>query len=225
MKAFRFLLLPLLSAAASFAASAQYYEIANQVSNIIRPALSGSLTYRGFAELSGTAGIGANRANIIGISTSQGFQYASWFFMGAGIGVDIAMTAPGEHRPAAATEATPDFMRHPSARTMAMIPVFSDFRFTIGAGGGAACFIDVKAGATWLIGNDYLEFTNARMGGGAQFYLRPSIGVRVPLSAAGARQAVSIGVAYQLITSDNWYTYYDNSVTLNGFGATVAFEW
>ena len=71
MKAIRFLLLSLLSAAASFAASAQYYEIANQVSNIIRPALSGSLSYRGFAELSGTAGIGTYRANIIGISTDR----------------------------------------------------------------------------------------------------------------------------------------------------------
>ena len=224
MKAIRFLLLSLLSAAASFAASAQYYEIANQVSNIIRPALSGSLSYRGFAELSGTAGIGTYRANIIGISTSQGFQYASWFFMGAGIGVDIAMRNPEEIY--TDTRPVPDFMRHSSARTMAMIPVFSDFRFKIGGGNGApACFIDVKAGATWLIGNDYLEFTDARMGGGAQFYLRPSIGVRVPLSAAGARQAVSIGVAYQLITSDNWYTCYDNSVSLSGFGAAVAFEW
>ncbi len=224
MKAFKSLLLTLLFAAGTLPVSAQYYEIANQVSNIIRPALSGSMTYRGFVELSGTAGVGTNRANIIGISTSQGFQYASWFFMGAGLGVDLAITNP--EGGILDTQHTPDFMQHSSARTMAMIPVFSDFRFKIGgSNGGPACFIDIKAGATWLIGNDYLEFTNARMGGGAQFYLRPSAGVRVPISSKNTRQAVNIGVAYQLITSNNWHSYYDNSVTLNGFGAAISFEW
>ena len=72
-------------------ARAQYYEIANQLPSLISPALSGSMQYRGFVEGSGLAGMGKNRANFLGISTSQGFQYASWFFMGVGMGVDVAM--------------------------------------------------------------------------------------------------------------------------------------
>lgn len=72
-------------------ASAQYYEIATQLPQLISPALSGSLNYKGFVELSGTAGIGNNRVNDIGISTTQGFRYASWFFMGVGAGVDVVM--------------------------------------------------------------------------------------------------------------------------------------
>lgn len=201
-------------------ASAQYVQIANQISDLVRPALSGSLAYRGFVELAGTAGIGTNRANIVGISTSQGFQYASWFYMGAGIGVDIVSTNPKTL--SATSESLPDYMRHASASTMAMIPLFSDFRFKIGGDNTTACFIDIKAGAAWLIGNRYLEFTDARMGGGTQFYMRPSIGVRIPM---GQRQAVSVGVAYQLITSNNWYSRFADSATLNGFGAVVSFEW
>jgi len=73
-------------------AKAQYYEIANQLPGVISPALSGSMNYKGFIELSGVAGFGDNRANIIGVTTSQGFQYSSWFFMGAGLGVEVAMT-------------------------------------------------------------------------------------------------------------------------------------
>ena len=72
-------------------ARAQYYEIANQLSGLISPALSGSMQYRGFVEASGLAGMGKNRANFLGVSTSQGFQYSSWFFMGVGMGIDVAM--------------------------------------------------------------------------------------------------------------------------------------
>lgn len=225
MKAFKSLLLILMLAAAHLTASAQYYQIANQLSNLIQPALSGSLSYRGFVELSGTAGIGTNRANILGISTTQGFQYSSWFFMGAGIGVDLLMTNPDESlRPS--LDNPPSFMNHGSTRTAAMIPLFTDFRFKIGGQNNSpAAFIDIKTGATWLMGNDYLEFSTARLGGGTQFYLRPAIGVRIPISAKDNRKAVNVGVTYQLITSNNWYTYNNGSVTLNGFGATVAYEW
>lgn len=70
---------------------AQYYELANQLTNLISPALSGSASYQGYVDLSGTAGIGDNRANFVGISTTQGFRYTPWFFMGAGLGIDVAM--------------------------------------------------------------------------------------------------------------------------------------
>lgn len=113
-------------------AHAQYYELANQLPGLISPALSGSFNYKGYVELSSMAGFGDNRVNIVGISTSQGFQYSSWFFMGAGLGVDIAMNN--------SNVPTPDFDRppyweHSSSTTKVMIPAFTDFRFNFGNAG------------------------------------------------------------------------------------------
>ena len=85
MKALKYIISALAIGVGTSAASAQYYEIANQLPSLISPALSGSLRYKGFVDLSGTAGLGDNRANFAGISTTQGFQYADWFFMGAGL--------------------------------------------------------------------------------------------------------------------------------------------
>lgn len=204
-------------------AKAQYYEIANQLPGVISPALSGSMNYKGFIELSGVAGFGDNRANIIGVTTSQGFQYSSWFFMGAGFGVEVAMTNSdmlssdvGQAR----------YREHSNSSTKVMIPVFSDFRFNFGNTGGVSFFADVKLGAIWLIGNSYLRLQEGCMTGDAQFYCKPALGVRIPVSSTNQRQAVNIGVAYELITSDNNYNYWnDNNITLNCLGVSLSFEW
>lgn len=204
-------------------AKAQYYEIANQLPGVISPALSGSMNYKGFIELSGVAGFGDNRANIIGVTTSQGFQYSSWFFMGAGLGVEVAMTNSdmlssdvGQAR----------YREHSNSSTKVMIPVFSDFRFNFGNIGGVSFFADVKLGAIWLIGNSYLRLQEGCMTGDAQFYCKPALGVRIPVSSTNQRQAVNIGVAYELITSDNNYNYWnDNNITLNCLGVSLSFEW
>lgn len=204
-------------------AKAQYYEIANQLPGVISPALSGSMNYKGFIELPGVAGFGDNRANIIGVTTSQGFQYSSWFFMGAGLGVEVAMTNSdmlssdvGQAR----------YREHSNSSTKVMIPVFSDFRFNFGNTGGVSFFADVKLGAIWLIGNSYLRLQEGCMTGDAQFYCKPALGVRIPVSSTNQRQAVNIGVAYELITSDNNYNYWnDNNITLNCLGVSLSFEW
>ena len=204
-------------------AKAQYYEIANQLPGVISPAVSGSMNYKGFIELSGVAGFGDNRANIIGVTTSQGFQYSSWFFMGAGLGVEVAMTNSdmlssdvGQAR----------YREHSNSSTKVMIPVFSDFRFNFGNTGGVSFFADVKLGAIWLIGNSYLRLQEGCMTGDAQFYCKPALGVRIPVSSTNQRQAVNIGVAYELITSDNNYNYWnDNNITLNCLGVSLSFEW
>lgn len=204
-------------------AKAQYYEIANQLPGVISPALSGSMNYKGFIELSGVAGFGDNRANIIGVTTSQGFQYSSCFFMGAGLGVEVAMTNSdmlssdvGQAR----------YREHSNSSTKVMIPVFSDFRFNFGNTGGVSFFADVKLGAIWLIGNSYLRLQEGCMTGDAQFYCKPALGVRIPVSSTNQRQAVNIGVAYELITSDNNYNYWnDNNITLNCLGVSLSFEW
>lgn len=213
-----FMSLALIGAATS--ASAQYYELANQVSNLISPALSGSFKYKGFVDVSGIAGFGDNRANFIGASTVQGFQYASWFFMGAGLGIDVAMT-PGDY-----VDYRPGTRYREASRVKAMIPMFTDFRFNIGnSEKSPSAFIDIKMGATWLLGDSDLALANGTMGGGAQFYLKPSVGVRIPISASNPRQAVNVGITYQLITSNSFYTAGNGRTSLNGFGATIAFEW
>lgn len=213
--------------AVSTGASAQYYQIANQLTNIISPALSGSFKYKGFVEMAGMAGIGGHRANFVDISTSQGFQYASWFFMGAGLGVDIVRGhSKDEGWADVPGRGVPGWSDHSVSTTKVMIPVFSDFRFNIGPASGTSFFIDLKVGASWLIGSSYLDTGNSRLTGDTQFYFRPSMGVRIPVNSSNSSQAVNIGVSYQLITSNNNYAYYyDNSLTLNSLGVSIAYEW
>lgn len=212
-----------LAAGMAVPARAQYYEIANQLPSLISPALSGSMQYRGFVEASGLAGMGKNRANFLGISTSQGFQYASWFFMGVGMGVDVAMAQQDDRYGAWDPD---DWEYGGTAKTKCMIPVFTDFRFRIGNDNSVAAVIGLKLGAAWLLGDDDLMMKTAYMSNETQFYFRPSIGVHIPVSSQNPKQAVNVAVSYQLLTSNNNYTYWhDNSVTLHNLGLTVGFEW
>ncbi len=220
MKRFNLILLTLFAMLPA-AVSAQYYQIANQIPQLLSPALSGSLSYKGFVELTGMPGLGHNRANIIDISTTQGFQYSSWFFMGVGAGVDAVMAQqPGNWHP------TPDYdyMYRGNTKTKVMIPLFSDFRFTFGPA-TSSFFIDLKVGAAWLIGSDYLRMADGFMSNSTQFYFRPTIGMRIPVSAQKPNQAFNVGVTYQLLTSNNNYYYYSNSLTLNNIGISVSYEW
>ena len=220
IKRFNLILLTLLAMLPA-AVSAQYYQIANQIPQLLSPALSGSLNYKGFVELTGMPGLGHNRANIIDISTTQGFQYSSWFFMGVGAGVDAVMAQqPGNWHP------TPDYdyMYRGNTKTKVMIPLFSDFRFTFGPA-TSSFFIDLKVGAAWLIGSDYLRMADGFMSNSTQFYFRPTIGMRIPVSAQKPNQAFNVGVTYQLLTSNNNYYYYSNSLTLNNIGISVSYEW
>lgn len=207
-------------------AQAQLYEITSQLPNLISPALSGSMRYKGFVELSGTAGIGSNRANMLGISTSQGFQYSSWFFMGVGLGVDVAMSRQSATDSTVNSDNWPSYYDHNSSSTKAMIPVFTDFRFIIGNQNKVGAYVDFKFGASWLIGDSYLRLQHGRLGGATQFYFKPSAGVRIPINSKNPRQAVNIGVTYQLTTANNNFYYWDASdATLSGLGMTVGFEW
>lgn len=225
MKRFHRLFLALALLGCSFGASAQYYQMANQLTNLISPALSGSFNYKGYVDFSGIAGLGTARANFFGVSTSQGFKYADWFFMGAGMGVDLTMTQkPGNIHE---DPAEYPWMGRKTSSTMAMIPVFSDFRFIIPSGGPdiPGLFIDIKIGASWLIGDNDLLLDGAHMSHGAQFYLRPQIGLRIPFDSKHPNRAFNIGATYQLITSNNFYTPDSDSATLNGIGFTFSYEW
>lgn len=205
---------------------AQYYQIANQLSNVLSPALSGSMNYKGYVEASGLAGFGDNHANFVGISTSQGFQYASWFYMGAGLGVDLVTVNGDVMGKDDWNGSYPDYYNHSSSTTRCMIPVFTDFRFNVGPSSGIKFFIDLKLGASWLIGSRYLTLQRGRLTGQTQFLLKPALGVRIPTSAANPKQAVNVGVVYQLITSNsNYYNRDGQSVSLNAVGVSLSYEW
>lgn len=225
-KAFAFIAIPAAAALAPAAASAQYYQIATQLPGLIQPALSGSMSYRGYVEASGLAGFGDNRANFLGVSTSQGFRYADWFFMGVGLGVDAVMGQ--DSYPPLATQAYaggPAWGNHDSAKTKAMIPVFTDFRFNIAASPSVSIYAGVKVGAAWLLGDSYLQLQNGRMSGTTQFYLRPSLGARFALDKNKPSRALTVALTYQLLTSNNnWDWYGQNDVTLNALGLTISYE-
>ena len=211
----------------SLTAEAQYYDIVSQIPNLISPALSGSMKYKGMVDATATFGVGHDRANFVGVSTSQGFQYSSWFFMGAGIGIDVAMSSTSDQpRPGLG----PDYYRpvYPDmSRTKAMVPVFTDFRFNIGGMQGPSMFVDIKAGAAWLLGNSYLELNSGALSNKAQFMLRPSIGVRIPTNRNRPASAMNIGVTYQLLTADNSWSYWSNNYgpTLSSLGVSLGYEW
>ncbi len=209
--------------AAVIPARAQYFQIASQVRDLISPALTGGSAYKGYVEASVLPGIGSNRATFYGVSTSQGYQYRSWFFMGAGIGVDVATAV----LPTGVTGETirPSYFGHETATTKAMIPVFTDFRFNLGKSTSTSAYIDLKLGATWLIGGSYLQLADKCLGSSAQFYMKPSVGVRIPVSVTSSRRAIDIGLTYQLITSDRNYGYGSSTVSLNNIGVTLAYEW
>ena len=150
--------LAIFALSAAFGASAQYYELANQLPRLLRPALSGSWQYKGFVDATAMAGLGHNRANILSLSTSQGFQYTSWFYMGVGLGVDVAFS---NYDGSLSRADVPGYWEHGANKTGAMLPLFTDFRFTFGgASNELSAFIDLRLGATFLLGNNYLEFGN-----------------------------------------------------------------
>lgn len=166
--------------------------------------------------------MGHNRSNDIGISTTQGFQYSSWFFMGVGAGVDVIMAQQPDGW---APSSDYNYMYHGTTKTKAMIPLYSDFRFNIGARTSTSFFIDLKLGAAWLIGSDYLRMADGFMTNETQFLFRPSAGFRVPVSAQNSNRAFNIGVTYQLLTSNNNNYWNSNSLTLHNLGLTLSYEW
>lgn len=197
-------------------AKAQYTSIVNQAANMLQTAVLGGFSYKGFVDASYTAGIGNLQANFVGVSTVQGFQYSNWFFMGAGLGVDYVYSNV-QHL----------YDGGPGSKGVrsngVMVPIFTDFRFNIGSRTSASFFIDIKAGGSFLMGNRYLAIENGYISGSEYFLLKPSLGIRIPVSQNG-KQAFNIGVTYQLLTCNYWYNYSNNG-TLNSLGATASFEW
>lgn len=205
-------------------ASAQYYEIANQLPNLIRPALSGSFNYKGFIDAGYSRSLGNYNADFLEFSTSQGFKYANWFYMGVGLGVDVLFSNKNDNWGNWDRSAPGFDYNHSSTTTAAMMPLFTDFRFDIGGPQTASFFIDLRVGCSFLLGKDYIAIGDGYLTNQQYFYLRPSLGVRIPVNSNNSKQAIDIGVTYKLLTSNYWNSW-NRNVTLNSLGATVAFEW
>lgn len=204
----------------SLSASAQYYEIANRIPSLIQPALSGSGQYKGFIEAGYSKTLGNYDADFLELSTSQGFQYNSWFYMGVGLGVDVLFSHKNDdwgsdwENPSYGSD-------RGSTTTAAMIPLFTDFRFNIGGNSGASFFIDMKVGCSFLLGNKYISIGDGYLTNQEYFYLRPSIGMRIPTNSRNPKQAVDIGINYRLLTSNYWNSWSRN-ITLNSIGVSLA---
>ena len=211
------LIIALLMSFVPFRATAQYTSIVNQATNMMQTALMGGMRYRGYVEASYTGGFGNLQADFVGISTVQGVQYADWFFMGAGLGVDLVYSK---------TDASYNgwFGDRKTRTSGAMVPIFTDFRFNIGGNQGPSFFIDIKAGGSFLIGKNYLAIENGYINGSEYFMLKPSIGLRVPVGENGKR-SMNLGLTYQLLTCNYWWYNNTNSGTLNSLGATVSYQW
>lgn len=207
---------------AGITAHAQYYQLANQIPQMLQPALSGGFNYKGFVDASYTKGVGPRQADFVELSTTQGFQYSTWFYMGVGLGVQAIMTNRGENYD---PWQYPDEWDsdHGMSKTGWMLPLFTDFRFNIGKPQTTSFFIDLKLGASFLLSSDYLEIGDGYINSNQTFYFKPTIGMRIPLNDSG-RQALNIGVSYQLMTQNYWYRY-SSDIALSSFGCTVGFEW
>ncbi len=214
----------ILSAVFPQRASAQYYEIANRIPQLLSPMLSGAGSYKGFIEAGYNKTFGNYNADFAEFSTSQGYQYNSWFYMGVGMGVDVLFSHPDNQW---GTGWNPDSgfnTNHSSTQTAAMLPLFTDFRATLGSSQFMQFFIDLKLGCSFLLGNRYIEIGNGYLTNQQYFYLRPSIGIRIPTNSNNPKQAVSIGINYKLLTSNYWNSW-SRSITLNALGASLSYEW
>lgn len=204
-------------------ADAQIYEAINTLQSVLSPALSGSGRYKGSVEAGYAHTIGSKyNADFVSVSTSQGYQYNNWFYMGAGLGVDLLMSHKGSQWNEGLI--TPPPYNRGYATTAAMLPLFADFRFLIGDTSNIAFNLDLKVGCSFLMSNKMIAIGNGYLTNREYFFLEPAIGVRVPCNKKNPKQAFNVGVKYKLLTSNYWYNY-NNNITLQGLGAFVAYEW
>lgn len=211
----------------SLHSSAQFYDLANSLQATLTPALTGGGSYKGYVEAGYAHTLGKYKGDFVELSTSQGYRYKSWFYMGAGLGVDLLLahksdswgtglvTPPGFNKGQKVTE------------TAVMLPLFTDFRFLLGDAAtttSASFYLDLKIGCSFLLSNRYIAIGDGYLTNREYFFLRPSIGVRIPVSKKNPKQAFDIGISYKLLTSNYWVRY-NNNITLQALGANVAFEW
>ena len=169
----RLILILIISLSFTGVAKAQFYEIANQIPQLLSPALSGSFNYKGYVEVSYLKGVGSDIFDFVDFSTTQGFKYRNWFFMGVGAGVDIMLPSDG----------------HNYYDPQVMVPLYADFRFLFGNQSKVSANLDLRLGAGFTFNYNPNE----------NFYLRPTLGVRFPINKHKPKQALNVGFTYQLL--------------------------
>ena len=208
--------------ASALTANAQIYEAINTLQSVISPALSGSGRYKGFVEAGYSHTLAKYNGDFITVTTSQGYQYNNWFYMGAGLGFDLLLSHPGMHWKEGMD--TPPPGQRGYSKTAPMLPLFADFRFMIGDKSNISFFLDLKIGCSFLLTNKMIAIGDGYLTNREYFFLDPSIGLRLSCNKKNPKQAVDVGVKYKLLTSNYWYNY-NNNITLQAIGAFVAFEW
>ena len=221
LKRYLTVVLTVLALFTDFSANAQFYQAANTLQNLITPAISGSGRYKGFVEAGYSHTLSHYNGDFVEFSTSQGYQYNNWFFMGVGMGVDVLFSHPGNQW---GTGTTPPQGNNYYITTAAMLPLFTDFRFLIGGNSSVSFFLDLKVGCSFLLSNKYVAIGDGYLTNRQYFFLDPSIGLRCPTNKKNPKQAFDIGVRYKLLTSNYWY-YNNNNITLQSLGAFIGFEW
>lgn len=216
------IIVSILIALAGFAnqADAQILEAVNTLRSVISPAISGSGRYKGYVEAGYSHTLAGYNGDFIEVSTSQGYQYNNWFYMGAGLGVDLLFSHPGPNW----GQGTPPAGNPKSTKTAPMLPLFADFRFLIGGNANISFFLDLKIGASFLLTNKVIAIGDGYLTNREYFFLDPSIGLRIPCNKRNYKQAIDVGVKYKLLTSNYWHNW-NNNITLQSIGAFVAFEW
>lgn len=224
----------LLGALAPVTAKAQYTSIANQVASALQAPLSGSSAYKGFVEASYLKGLGNLEADFLEFTTTQGFQYNSWFYMGVGLGVQVVFTHVSENFPNYDQkpgypwyDPTPSDWNGPTrhSRTSGvMIPLYTDFRFTP-TGNDTGVYIDLRLGGDFLVGKNDLRVGDGYITNNEYFYLKPSVGTRIRTNQNNPRQALDIGVSYQLLTANYWGGWGTDHRVMNALGVSLGYEW
>ena len=128
--------------------------------------------YRGFVDLEYYKSIDAISRNHYGISTSHGYQFKPWLFVGAGAGIKLSHKKHYEN-----------FDRPP--KDFYMFPVFADVRFDL-LKNKFSPFLDCRVGYT--LGNKAYGVM-----------LNPSLGCRIGLSN---RLAINATIGYSLQSTD-----------------------
>ena len=105
-----------------------------------------------------------------------------------------------------------------------MMPLFTDFRFNIGSPQATNFFIDLRIGCSFLLTDSWVKINNGYLTDSEYFYLKPTIGVRIPVNPNNSKQALNLGISYQLLTSNYWRSYESNG-SLSGLGVGVSYEW
>lgn len=205
-------------------ASAQIGDVVNGLTSVMLPAIQRGSGYKGYVEADYTCGVGNYRANFLTLSTSQGYQLTNWFYIGAGIGVDMLWSKINSGWGNDWIDNNPHWYEHEKTNFAVLIPVFTDFRFIMGNQTDIGFYIELKCGAEFLCSNNYVKIRDGYLTNQNYFYFQPSVGFRIPTCKTRPRQAMDIGVHYRLMTSDYWSNWQRNA-SLNGFGINVSYEW